>query len=134
MSKRILVIDSTRVIRLLLHLHLAQAGHQVIAVEDARKGWETLQALQQEVPEIIFLGVHVPGEEDLRVLHSIVAHAWLARTTVIVVVSREDSARVQRALVGRPIQYLVKPFRIQDALALASPAANALPVTQTHDG
>ncbi len=57
MSKRVLVIDSSRVIRTLLQIHLQQAGHGVLVCSTSQEGLWVLRSVQ-EAPDLLFLAVH----------------------------------------------------------------------------
>jgi CheY-like chemotaxis protein len=73
-----------------------------------------------DAPDSIFLAVHEPEQDDYRLLQYVKARADYACTNLVALVVQEDIAQIQRRLRDMSISYLVKPFRIQDALALVS--------------
>ncbi len=119
MSRSVVVIDQSRVIRTLLQIHLQQAGHHVLVYPGSH---EALQALEvfQDAPDLIFLAVHPTLKEDVEVIRSVKAQTKYAFTRLIVMALQEDQAQVQRLLRETDVSYLLKPFHIQDALSLVS--------------
>jgi response regulator of citrate/malate metabolism len=83
---------------------------------------EALQALADlhDAPDSIFLAVHVYEQDDYKLLQYVKAQAAYARTNLVALELQEDIAQIQRRLRDTHLSYLVKPFRIQDALALVS--------------
>jgi DNA-binding response OmpR family regulator len=116
MSKRVLVIDSSRVIRTLLQIHLQQAGHGVLVCSSSQEGLWLLRSVQ-EAPDLLFLAVHPAVKEDYEVIRSV---SKSAQTRLIVMALQEDQAHIQRHLRETTFTYLLKPFRIEEALALVS--------------
>ena len=73
-----------------------------------------------DAPHSIFLAVHAHEQDDYRLIQYVKAQAAYARTSLVALVLQEDKAHVQRTLKDTHVSYLVKPFRIQDALAIVS--------------
>ncbi len=135
MSKGVLVIDSSRVIRTLLQIHLQQVGHHVFVCSSSQEALQVLRAIQ-EAPDLIFLAVYPSLKDDFEVIQYVKAQSRYAHTRLIVMVLQEDQAQVQRTLRETNVSYLVKPFLIQDALSLASwplPGAAASSGTRTGE-
>ena len=116
MSKRVLVIDSSRVIRTLLQIHLQQAGHGVLVCSTSQEGLWVLRSVQ-EAPDLLFLAVHPALKEDYEVIRSV---SKSAQTCLIVMALQEDQAHIQRYLRETPVTYLLKPFRVEEALSLVA--------------
>ncbi|SRR5712692_1967517 len=119
MSRNILVIDSSRVIRTLLQIHLQQAGHHVLVYSSSQEALKALEVFQ-DAPDLVFLAVHPALKEDFEVIWYVKKLSKYAFTHLIVMVRQEDQAQVQRILREIHVSYLVKPFLVQDALSLAS--------------
>jgi DNA-binding response OmpR family regulator len=116
MSKRVLVVDSSRVIRTLLQIHLQQAGHGVLICPGSQEALQLLHAMP-EAPDLVFLAVHPALKEDYEVVRSV---SKSAQTCLIVMALQEDQAHIQRHLRETSLTYLLKPFHIQEALALVT--------------
>src|SRR5713226_9381930 len=105
MSRSVVVIDKSRVIRTLLQIHLQQAGHHVLVYPGSH---EALQALEvfQDAPDLIFLAVHPTLKEDVEVIRSVKAQTKYAFTRLIVMALQEHQAQVQRLLRETDVSYL----------------------------
>jgi DNA-binding NtrC family response regulator len=116
MGRRVLVIDSSRVIRTLLQIHLQQAGHGVLVCSSSQEALQVLRAMQ-EPADLVFLAVHPALKEDYEMIRSVSKDA---HTRLIVMALQEDQAHIQRHLRETTLTYLLKPFHIQQALALVA--------------
>ncbi len=114
MSRRVLVIDTSRVIRTLLQIHLQQAGHGVLVCSGPQEALQLLRTMP-EAPDLVFLAVHPSLKEDYEVVRSV---SKSAHTQLIVMALPEDQAHIDRHLRETPLTYLLKPFHIQEALSL----------------
>jgi DNA-binding response OmpR family regulator len=121
----VLVIDSSRVIRTLLQIHLQQAGHEVLVCPSSQEGLWVFRNVQ-EAPDLVFLAVHPALKEDYEVVRSI---SKSAQTRLIVMALPEDQAHIQRHLREITLTYLLKPFHIQEALALVAASLHGAAVS-----
>lgn len=119
MRKRILVVERSRTIQTLLSISFSNADHQVLVCATPQEALRILADLQ-DAPDSIFLAVHAQEHDDSRLIQNLKVRAVYAHTRFVALVLQEDMAQVQRTLRNIPVSYLVKPFRIQDALALVS--------------
>ena len=62
---KILVIEDEPNVRALLDLYLRYQGYEVILADD---GWKGLHLYHQELPDVIFLDLKMPGVDGLTVL------------------------------------------------------------------
>jgi DNA-binding response OmpR family regulator len=118
MSKHIVVIDQSRTIQILLYTCFRNAGHLVLTYSTPQEALHAF-AVIQDVPDIIFLFL---GYEQS--VYDLVAYVksqtTYARTQLVAMVLQEEKASIQRTLQGTNVHYLIKPFQIQQALALVS--------------
>ena len=117
-SRRILVVEPSRTIQILLRTCFENAGHQVITRKTPQEALRLLAGLQA-APDPIFLAIDYE-KTAYQVIQYVQAHAQYAHTGLVALVLQEEQADIQRALKGSNVRYLVKPFLIQDALALVS--------------
>jgi DNA-binding response OmpR family regulator len=115
MSRHILVSDASRVIRTLLQIYLQQAGYRVVVCSNSFEAWQILLATP-EAPDHLFLAVHASLKGDVGLMRFVKAHEKYAQTSLVAMVS----LKVQRTLRETQVSYLLKPFRVQEALALVS--------------
>ena len=104
-------VDDNPDIRFYLTDLLRQMGYSI-------EGYESAQAfLQQSIdifPAVLVLDVRMPGMSGVELQDKMKS---LGRHTPIIFISGEsESEEIIRAMKGRPIEFLWKPFRIQDLI------------------
>jgi DNA-binding response OmpR family regulator len=118
MSKRILIVEKSRTIQTLLSTYFKNAGHRVITCSTMQEALDTLAGLDS-VPDMIFLAMD-QKKEAYKVIAYIKEHEAYAVTRLVGMGNQEEQAALQRTLGASRVSYLVKPFHIQDAMALVS--------------
>jgi DNA-binding response OmpR family regulator len=118
MSKYIMVIDPSRTIQIILSIYLQNAGHLVFTYSTPQEALYAFSVLQ-DIPDLIFIFL-----EFEKPAYDLIAHvqsqAAFARTRMVAMVLQEEQAAIQRRAKWSRVSYLVKPFQIQDVLALVS--------------
>lgn len=117
-SKRILVVDSSSVIQILLRNYLGNAGHHVLTRSTPQEALTVLGGLR-DPPDLIFLTID-QAKEAYHVVAYVKEHEAYQQTRLVAMVLEEEKAGIQRTLSGSPIHYLVKPVHVQEALVLVS--------------
>lgn len=112
---------------------IPKAGHLVLTYNTPQ---EALQALaeMQDVPDTIFLflGYEKSAFDLIKYVKSSTKYA---QTQMVAMVLQEEKTGIQRMLNEVQVSYLVKPFQVQEALALVSaplPASAASSGTVTQ--
>ena len=118
MSKRILIVEKSRTIQTLLSTYFKNAGHRVITCSTIQEALNTLAGLDS-APDMIFLAMD-QKKEAYKVVAYIKEHEAYAVTRLVGMGNQEEQAGLQRTLSTSQMSYLVKPFHIQDAMALVS--------------
>jgi len=104
-SRRILLVDDDRGLRLALSTLLKEAGH---VVEDAGDGPEALALLHDRAYDIVLLDIGLPSMSGLEVLASARA---LARPPLVIMMTADDTSETLLESVRRQAyRYLRKPF------------------------
>jgi DNA-binding NtrC family response regulator len=121
MEKRILIIEPSRIIRHILGVHLQLARHTIFAFATYRLASEVLPAFQSRPPEMVFVALHLAQTESCDLLKDLRSY-YQDTALVALVMPEENSDRtIQTVLQETHAVTLIKPFKIQDALALAGP-------------
>ncbi len=118
MSKRILVVDPSRTIQTLLSTYFKNAGHRVITCGTIQEALNTLAGLYS-APDMIFLAMD-QRKEAYKVIAYIKEHEAYTVTRLVGMGNQEEQVPLQRTLDASQMSYLVKPFHIQEAMALVS--------------
>lgn len=131
MSKRILVVDPSMTIQAVLSTCFDNAGHRVITCSTIQEALNTLASLYY-APDMIFLAMD-REKEAYKVIAYIKEHEAYAITCIVGMGKQEEQAGLQRTLSASRMSYLVKPFHMQDVMALVSaPIPGAAASSGTH--
>jgi len=99
----------------LLRVHLASAGHEVLAAEDAALG---LRAVITEGPDLILLDLTVPYLDGFEMIKALRTDPATQRIPVVVLTGRGDDETFAEARRLGASQFLTKPVT-RDALIRA---------------
>jgi DNA-binding response OmpR family regulator len=109
---RILVVEDDEAMRELLRLHLASAGYDVEAAEDAIAGG---YAVLKGAPDLIVCDISMPHMNGFELVAALRADRSLPRMPVIFLTSADDGEGRARELGAA--EYLRKPVRLEELLA-----------------
>ena len=98
-----LVADDEPLLRERLAAHLARLWPELQIVAQARNGREAVELFDQHQPAVVFLDVHMPGQNGVEA-----ARALRGRTQIVFVTAYEQYA--VQAFEHGAIDYVVKPF------------------------
>lgn len=119
----IVIVDDDGMMRSVLRLILAEAGHEVVA--EAGNGEAALAAIARHRPDAVCLDINMPGESGLEVLEKIRAdHPGVA---VIMITGDASADSVKDAVAKGARGYVLKPFnpaRIFAALEACLPPSS----------
>ncbi|MFL6664465.1 MAG: LytR/AlgR family response regulator transcription factor [Rhizobacter sp.] len=134
-----LVADDEPLLRERLRTHLARLWPELDIVAEARNGREAIELFDEHQPDVLFLDVHMPGQNGLDAARAV------GRRAQIVFVTAYEQYAVQAFEQGA-IDYLVKPFdeqRLADTVqrlrervaapASANPALDAVVEQLSHE-
>jgi DNA-binding LytR/AlgR family response regulator len=123
-----LIADDEPLLRQRLTSLLARAWPALRIVAEARNGREAVELFETHAPQVVFLDVHMPGQNGIEAARSMVG-----RTQIVFVTAYEQYA--VQAFEQGAIDYLVKPFdearlaqtvaRLQQRLVPPQAAADA---------
>ncbi|MHB2265464.1 response regulator [Aliihoeflea sp. PC F10.4] len=111
-GSRVLVVDDSRVNRMLLRRILEGQGHRVDTAENGREALATLRAKTSNSFDLILLDIVMPQLDGYQTLSSIKADAALQHLPVIMITSIEDLDSAIRCIRMGATDYLPKPFNV----------------------
>jgi len=117
---RVLVADDEPAIRFVLRETLEEQGFEVA---EADSGDAALRALAAGPFDVAFLDIRMPGPSGLEVLDQI--RATGSDTAVVIITAQSTFENAVEAMKRGALDYLVKPFGMQEVLALVEKARRA---------
>lgn len=106
-SAQILVVDDSKVNRMLLKRELEEQGHQVFQAED---GAQALDMLRKEDFDLVLLDVEMPVLDGYKTLDTMKGDLDLRHLPVIMVTAIDDMESTIRCIEMGAEDYLPKPF------------------------
>jgi DNA-binding NtrC family response regulator len=114
---KILVVDDERMIRWSIQQALSKDGHSVAAVET---GEEAVAQASDEMPDLVFLDITLPGIDGVEVLRRL--KAIDPTVSVVMVTATEDLKTAVEAMRLGAYDYVSKPFDLDRLRVIAGNA------------
>lgn len=115
MNEKILVVDDEPDLRLLVRMTLEGSGYEV---EEASTAAEALERAEEIHPALILLDIRLPDAEGFDVLRALRANDAFRDTPVVMMSAHSSPPTLRKAEVIGSHDYLIKPFKYDDLLAL----------------
>jgi len=106
-SRRVLVTDDDRMIRLLVRMLLEKEGFKVLEAENGAVGMETAR---REKPDLMLVDLQMPDMDGFQVIQMMRADPTLSSIPLLVLTSESGSDVETKVLEMGADDYLVKPF------------------------
>lgn len=113
MSRSVLVVDDEPMTRTLLQLMLAPADYEVVEAGD---GFEALEIVGQQSPDIMILDVMMPNMDGLMLCRMLREREDTANTPIILLSAKTTPDAIQDGLDAGANRYLTKPVSRKDLL------------------
>lgn len=118
MAYKVLIVDDSPVLRIMLSEMLKSLGHTVVGEADSAAGG--LKAFREKKPDLVTLDISLPDENGLQVLEKLRKIDPAAK--VIVVTGNDQKAVEEKALALRALGVLHKPFDEAELAAMLEKA------------
>jgi two-component system cell cycle response regulator len=128
MSYKILTVDDSRMVRLIVAKAFTPYGCEVYEAANGTDGLATAIAL---IPDLIFLDITMADMNGLVVLEKLRQVAPLKATPVIMLTAESGTHSIERADSLKVSGYVSKPFKGEQLLALAGKLLNLQPLVAT---
>jgi len=118
----LLVVDDDELNREIYRRNLEAAGHRVTV---APSGAQALHRLEEAVPDLIILDVHMPGMDGFEVCRRIRSQPPLADVPVLFITAKyHDDVSMAQGLALGANDYLAKPFNAAELVARVASVAS----------
>jgi two-component system, chemotaxis family, chemotaxis protein CheY len=105
---RVLVIDDSRTVRIIIRQALAEAGLDVIEAANGREGLDQLRA--HDDVELVLVDWNMPEMNGLEFVQAVRAQRSYDAVRIMMVTTETEQEQVVRALNAGANEYLMKPF------------------------
>lgn len=107
MGKKIMLVDDTKFMRMMLANILKPKGYEIIA--EAGDGLEAVDKYKQLKPDLVTMDVVMPHMDGIEAVRNIVASDSGARVIMVTAVGQDS--KVKEAIEAGARGYIVKPFQ-----------------------
>lgn len=125
LAQSVLIVDDEPMARTLLRLMLVRAGFNVSEAED---GFDALEKVKANQPDIMLLDVMMPGMDGFKVCEALRKEAGTSTLPVIMLSAKTDLDSINQGMRVGATKYLTKPIspaeltqHVYDVLKDASP-------------
>ena len=113
-GKRIILVDDDPGIVELFKDVLESRGYQV---QTFQRGWEALQAVSRERPDLIILDIMLPRVNGYEVCQEIRAEPALQGTRILMLTAKGRETEVSKGMAMGADAYMTKPFSTKELVA-----------------
>lgn len=118
MKLKLVIVDDAPFIREILK-HIFQ-GTEIDVIAEARDGQEAIEIVTQSKPDAVMMDIVMPIKSGIEATQEILK--VLPETKIIACSTVDQNTMVMRALEAGCCDYLTKPFKAQDVLAIVRKA------------
>lgn len=111
MTQSVLIVDDEPMARTLLRLMLVRAGFNVSEAED---GFDALEKVQANQPDIILLDVMMPGMDGFTVCEELRQRKETSDLPIVMLSAKTDIDSINKGLRVGATKYLTKPISPED--------------------
>lgn len=108
MSKTVLTVDDSRMMREMLLMVLKAAGFNVVQAEDGQEG---LEALERIKPDVIITDINMPRLDGYGFIEGVRGDERHRATPIIVLSTESSTEKKARARSAGATGWIVKPFQ-----------------------
>ena len=102
----VLIVDDSSVTRRTIRSVVEKLGFTPVEAED---GIQAIVQARSREPDVIVLDIVMPGKSGFEVLEDLRQDEKFAATPIIMLSAQSDRASIQRAMIAKATDYLVKP-------------------------
>lgn len=106
-AKSVLIVDDEPMARTILHLMMVQAGYHVSEAED---GYDALEKIRINPPDIMLLDVMMPGMDGFTVCESVRNNDQTSQLPIIFLSAKTNLESINKGFLVGGTEYLMKPI------------------------
>ena len=107
MGKKVMLVDDTKFMRMMLANILKPKGFEIVA--EAGDGLEAIEAYKKHKPDLVTMDIVMPNMEGIEAVRNICTDDSNAKIIMVTAVGQEH--KVKEAIQAGAKGYIVKPFK-----------------------
>ncbi|HAA27181.1 MAG TPA: response regulator [Cyanobacteria bacterium UBA8553] len=119
MSKKILIVDDEPHLRLLLEQTLEELEDEGVELLTADNGEEALEAIKNEIPDLVFLDVMMPKMNGFDVCNAVKNELQISKIYIVILTAKGQEFDKQKGQKVGVDMYMTKPFDPDEVLGKA---------------
>ena len=117
MSKLVMVIDDSLIVRKIIETSLRREGFEYVSYPDGIEALRALAEGRQKIPDLVILDVGLPKMDGYEIARRMKTKPHLANTVIIMLSGRDGVIdRLKGRLAGAK-DYITKPFKTQEVIS-----------------
>ncbi len=117
MSKLVMVIDDSLIVRKIIETSLRREGFESVSYPDGIEALRALAEGRQKIPDLVILDVGLPKMDGYEIARRMKTKSHLANTVIIMLSGRDGVIdRLKGRLAGAK-DYITKPFKTQEVIS-----------------
>ena len=111
MGQKILLVDDTKFMRMMLGNILKPKGYEIVEAGD---GLEAIELYKQHKPDLVTMDIVMPNMDGIEAVKNITSEDGNAKVVMVTAVGQES--KVKEAIQAGARGYIVKPFQAPQVL------------------
>ena len=107
---KILVVDDSKAMRMIVRRHLDQSGIAGLEISEAASGVEALASIEADEPDLVLSDWNMPEMNGFELLLAVRADPRYADLPLVMVTTETEMSQVMKALECGANEYVMKPF------------------------
>lgn len=108
MAKKIITVDDSASVRLMVGTTLREAGYEVLEAED---GAEAIKVLAGEPVDLVLTDLSMPNMDGLEFLKKLRSHPVYKHTPIILLTTESQRESMEKGKEAGATGWIVKPFQ-----------------------
>jgi len=117
---KVLIVDDSKYLRLMIRKILKKYGHTIVA--EAETGLEAIEQYKRTMPNVVTMDIVMPKMNGLTAVKEILKMNPKARIVIVTALGHEPI--VQQALKICVIDFVIKPFKVDQLVSAVEGALN----------
>jgi response regulator RpfG family c-di-GMP phosphodiesterase len=113
MGKKILVVDDSKTVRMMLKDGLIKEGYQIVTANNGKEALEVVQSVQ---PDLILSDVYMPEMSGIELCQSLHENVLYSDIPFVVMSTENDAGNMKKMMEYGAAAFIIKPFNLEQLM------------------